>query len=274
MEVVEAELARLEAELFAPAPPELLERRVAIGRLLATRNDHLPEPLRRTEASSGFVHGAPTRVTCEDCLANDAVMFGCETCGGRGYTEVKQARDPYATDKVVPYGFDGSRHEAVRARDRQIEILGNQLRPAPSEAELLEEANHHPYAWERARKRMYRLFDYGRLDRALDALRQADAEAHGALLAAGACSIDDGLRGLAFLSDHLPVELRVPEFSTAQSEVRVVGKVERAAGRRVRSLRDAEIRRAVLEAGIPTSNVASQWGISVSQVNRIVADAA
>jgi hypothetical protein len=157
-------------------------RRQAILRLLETRDDNLPESSRRPDGVSGFVHHEKATETCPDCLANDRVMFGCETCGGRGVVERYRERDPYSVnEKTQKYGLDGARHDAAHARDRQIEMLGRQTRPAMSESQLLEEANREPYAWELARKRMYRLFDYEALDRVLDELRAHDPDACRAL---------------------------------------------------------------------------------------------
>jgi hypothetical protein len=261
LEIVEAELVRLEAELFASVPV----RRDEIVRLLDTRYDHLPTPIRRTEASTGFAHTEPARVSCPDCLANDKVMFGCVTCGGRGYTQEKRTRDPYSkSDKVVPYGFDGSRHDATRARDRQIETLATQLRPAIEIDEDKDaDAPGRDYAWVSARKRMYARFDYAALDRALEQLHLARP---------GANPYSDA--SLLFLDGRMPETIRAPDLEEPEEAQVAQGRVARAAGPVVFQKRDDEIRRAVLEARIPTGAVALTWGISVSQVNRIVADAA
>lgn len=272
------------------------ERRDAIVRLLRTRDDHLPEPVHRTEASRGFVHSDPDNTeTCPDCLANDRVMFGCETCRGAGRVAAPRSRDPYAKDVVVAYGLDGSRHEATRARDRQIEILGQQLRPA-STVDEIEDANRHPYGWELARRRKWGMFDYAALDRALDLLVVADAAAASAveklhvhrriwpepggspttrrqpwhIEPAGAMA--EALeRGLVFVDERMPEKLRAPGV---EPEVRIVAGVQRSAGDRARAMRDAEIRRAVLEARIPTADVAATWALSISQVNKIIRTAA
>lgn len=236
------------------------DRRNAIIRLLDTRNEHLPEPVRRSEASTGFAHTEPTRVSCPDCLANGKAMFGCETCGGRGYTEEKRDRDPYSlSDKVVPFGFDGSRHDATRARDRQIDSLGQQLRPPPSEAKLLEEANRSAYAWERAREQMYRKYDYASLDRALEALQHAFP---------GRSPRSDG--GLRFLDEWLPHPLRAPGDQPVVVNITARG---RHADTRALSQRDAAIIRAIT-GGAPTEHVALSFSLSVSQVNKIVRGAA
>lgn len=285
------------------------ERRDAIVRLLRTRDDHLPEPVHRTEASRGFVHSDPDNTeACPDCLANDRVMFGCETCGGAGRVAAPRSRDPYAKDVVVAYGLDGSRHEATRARDRQIEILGQQLRPA-STVDEIEDANRHPYGWELARRRKWGLFDYATLDRALDLLMVADAAAATAVeklhvhrriwpepagsptarrqpwhiepigemaaaLERGLVFIDERMPGGALAAldaEGKPRKLRAPGV---EPEVRIVARVQRSAGDRARELRDVEIRRAVLDARLPTADVARTWSLSVSQVNKIVRSAA
>lgn len=236
------------------------DRHAAIVRLLDTRHEHLPEPVRRSEASTGFAHTEPAHVSCPDCLANDKVMFGCETCGGRGYTEVKRERDPYSlSDKIVAFGFDGSRHDASRARDRQIDSLKQQLLPARSEAELLEEANRSPYAWERAREQMYRRYDYAALDRAIEWLRDA---LPGVSLF--------GRLALSYFDVVLPDPLRAPGDQLA-----VVNTTARGRGADPRALeqRNAAVR-ADIDAGVPTAEVAASFGLSVRQVNNIVQQAA
>lgn len=250
MEIVEVELAKLEAALFEVAP----ERRAAIERLLDTRNDHLPEPVRRSEASTGFAHNVPARVSCEDCLSNGRAMFGCVTCGGRGYREVKRERDPMAESKVTAYGLDGSRHDATRARDRAIDVLDQQLRPATKVDELAD-ANAHPYAWERARARMYASFDYAALDRALEQLQLARP---------GASPRSDA--SLAFLDDRMPDLIRAPAAKEPVENTEAHG---RHADTRALSQRDTAIVRAI-NGGAPTGHVASSFGLSVSQVNKIV----
>ncbi len=255
------------------------ERREAIVRLLVTRNEHLPEPVHRTEASAGFVHHAPARVACEDCLANGKAMFGCETCGGRGYTEVMRERDPYATEVVMPFGFDGSRHDASHARDREIEVLGQQLRPA-SKVDELADANAHPYGWERARRRMLQLYDYPALDLALERLRIRDDGASRALHAvyvyawqpeplAGplqrACE-----RGLKFLDARLPDPLRAPDQAKT---VGVRGPLRAEAGPAAKAMRDAELRR-LASAGASPAELAAEFRVSIRTVYRVVNDLA
>ena len=160
----------------------MAERLDQIIRLLETRLDNLPEPTRRVNTDSGFVHKTPAREACSDCLANDRPMFGCETCGGRGYVEVKRTRDPYSEQKVQPYGLDGVYLERVKWRDRAIDRMAAQLAAPPkTEAESIEDANKRGYAWEEARAGMRRLYDYDVLERALELLREVDPEAHLAL---------------------------------------------------------------------------------------------
>ena len=208
------------------------ERRNEIVWLLTHRNDHLPLPVRHVEGSSGFVNEKRPR-TCPDCLANGRTMVGCETCGGSGVVEPSRiglvsvadeledddtTRDPYAKNETV--GYDRTRHDDANRRDRQIETLRQQTRPAPTELELLEEANRRGFAWEEERRAMYRRFDFAAIDHALDTLRAHDADAGHAINAVyvDAWMAEVGLitplieelceRGLSFLSYLLPRELR------------------------------------------------------------------
>jgi hypothetical protein len=194
------------------------ERRADIFWLLRHRNDHLPVEVRSASpvAAPGFVGGSERRLSCPDCLTNGRPMAGCETCGGRG--EIPDpGPDPYANNEaVLPFGFNRERHDQSHERDRKIEMLQRQTRPAPTEAELLEEANRRGYAWEEERRAMYRQYDFAALDRALDELRAHYVDAAHAV---NAVYVDGWLveigqitplfeelceRGLAFLSDRLP----------------------------------------------------------------------
>lgn len=266
------------------------ERREEIIRLLRTRDDHLPEPVRRTEASRGFVHSDPDNTeTCPDCLANDRVMFGCETCHGAGRVAAPRSRDPYAKDIVVAYGLDGLRHEATRARDRQIEILGQQLRPA-STVDEIEDANRHPYGWELARRRKWGLFDYAALDRALDLLVAADAAAataveklhvHRRIWPEPAASpttrrqpwhieptgaMTEALeRGLAFIGERMPDPLRAPSAQAPPVNIAAKG---RHADKGAMEQRNAEIRRLSKHATIP--ELEAQFGLKKSALYEIV----
>ncbi len=249
------------------------EREAAIVQLLRTRDEHLPTPTRRSEVSSGFAHG-PALMTCEDCLANGKVMYGCEPCGGRGFVAEKRDRDPMAKNETAAYGLDGSRHDLTNARDRQIDALARQTRPA-SKIDELADANQNPYSWECERERMYRLYDYGALDRGLDQLRLTDDGAYRALhavfvygwlaeasaTAEAACS-----RGLRFLAELLPDPLRAPGVPCSVANLSARGRV---ADPRALAQRDAAIVAALGDASV--REVAARFGLSVSQVNRIVA---
>lgn len=164
------------------------DRRSAIVWLLEHRNDHLPIDARSGSpvAAAGFVGGTdragrPVRwLSCPDCLTNGRAMAGCETCGGRGELS-DSGPDPYAVAKVMPVGFDSTRHDVTHERDRKIEMLHRQTRPAPTEAELSLEANRRGYAWEEQRRAMYRRYDFAALDQSLDALRTHDSDTAHAL---------------------------------------------------------------------------------------------
>lgn len=222
----------------------MADRRRQIVALLDARNEGLPEPTAARAYAAGFVHRTRVTLSCPDCLANGRVLKSCETCSGRGTVDVYRHRDPYANDVVLPFGFDPARHDSELERDRQIAVLEQQTSSPKSEGDLVADANAHPYAWERERRRMYQLFDFGALDRAVEQL-------HGALPGVSPYSE----RGLAFLDERLPTPLRAPAERSRLASM--VG-------------RDVAIRRAVA-AGRKTAEVASDFGLSVSQVNRIVA---
>ena len=170
------------------------ERRTQIIRLLETLNDGLPMPTRREHSTSGFVNEPRSR-SCPDCIANDRVMKTCPTCGGTGVVEPHrleaiaatdalpddgQVRDPYAvSDTVQAYGVRDTRKLGhAPARDAEIDRLQQQLRePFATPEEELEDANRHPFVWERERAAMWKRYDYAALSGALDALR----DRHGAL---------------------------------------------------------------------------------------------
>lgn len=225
------------------------ERRNEIVWLLTHRNDHLPLPVRHVAEASGFVN-EPRDRSCPDCLANGRTMPGCETCGGGGVVQRGRlghvatvdalpddgsTRDPYAKNDVV--GVDVTRHEKTRERDATIARLQAQTRPPRSEEQLLEEANRRGYAWEEARRAMYRTHDFGLIDQALDMLRAHDIDAAHAL---SAVYVDGWLaevglitplaeqlceRGLTYLSALVPDELRTGLEPAHPA-------VERQAGRR------------------------------------------
>jgi hypothetical protein len=252
------------------------DRRAQIVRLLVTRDAHLPVMVRHGEAAAGFVHQRRER-TCPDCLANGRVMLGCETCRGAGVVADPalialpdglpgddSARDPYAVEKVQPYGMSPVRQEMADERDRMIDRLEEQLAPPVSDADLLAAANLRPDGWELARRRMYRAFDYAALDAALEQLRErAEAAYHvlhsvfvyGWQTEPGPAMSAVAELGLVFLSERLPGRLRAPAAE-------VVGEN-----------RDERICRLVLREGWPVRRVAVVEGLSVSQVNRIVKEA-
>jgi hypothetical protein len=210
------------------------DRREAIITLLKTRDDNLPQPTRHTSTTPGFVNEKRPR-DCPDCCANGRTMHGCETCGGSGTVAPARLdlisvadelpddgdqRDPYSkNERVLPYGFDSSRHDHVHERDAEIERLRHQTRPARPEAQLLNEANRRGYAWEETRRAMYRRYDYPALDYYLEQLRDSDDGAYHALhsihvyawLTELSPATEVALeRGIVFLDEHLPEPLRAP----------------------------------------------------------------
>lgn len=233
------------------------DRRSKILRLYATRHDHLPEPVKRTDAAAGFVHRVLSRETCPDCFGEQPGRVGCETCRGRGWVEVLRLRDPYAVTRVQPFGLSPAVVERARELDRTIARLEAQLAPAPvSELDAVEEANRSPYAWELARRRMYAMFDYRALDVALEQL---------AWVLPGVPPMSP--RGLRLVDPLMPDPIRAPEPTRAP--------VSQARGRYAdpgaRLQRDRQVRRWVLVDEMPVQWVAAQAGLSVAHVNRIVA---
>lgn len=118
---------------------------------------------------------------------------------------------------------------------------------------------------------------YREIERALAMLRARNRAAHAALLAA----VDQQLVPfpgplepvLAFLDQRMPDPIRVPVDVRANARERREW-ARRAKGRsaspQALENRDREIRQA-LRKGAPTQRVAFEYGLSVSQVNRIVA---
>lgn len=229
------------------------DRRVQILTLYVTRNDHLPTPLRRSHTTPGFNHDAVSRETCPDCLTNGFVSFDCANCTGRGYVEVHRQRDPYAVDHVQPYGLAEQAADVARWRDREIDVMQAQTaEPRRTEAELVADANQHPYAWELARRRMYERFDYAALDRLLEALRAHDIAPL-------------SVRGLALLDRLLPDPLRAPDPVKEPLNVAARG---RQADPRARAQRDDQVLE-LLAAGRSFSEIATLVGLSAKQLRRI-----
>lgn len=264
-------------------------RRQQIIRLLQTRDQHLDERLtRRGDSTAGFAHGERAR-SCPDCLANGRVMPTCETCAGRGVLDDLEriavpdalpddgkGNDPYAVEKVLPYGFDPAKHDRGHALDNEIRRLGAQTRaPFASLQDELADANDHPYGWELARRRMYATFDYGRLDAALQELAVADTLAYSVVHAVYVYGWQTHLvaelelivdRGLVFISARMPDPIRAPD---AEPEPRVVGPVARSAGLAARARRNQQIR-ALASEGLPPREIAAACLCSVSTVYEVL----
>jgi hypothetical protein len=232
-------------------------RRAQIVRLLDVRFEGFPDVHRRFfGASTGFVHRTRAPQVCPVCEGVES--FGCAGCGGRGEVEVLRERDPYAVDKIQPYGITPDRREAEAARDRQIVALGRQTRPARDVDEAAE-ADRDPWPWERARARLYRDYHLKALDLALEQLH---------LSWPGLSAYSNA--GLDFLDARLPDPLRAP---AAPSPVVSPPPNGRAAGGAALSRRDAAIRSAI-DGGAPTAHVSASFGLSISQVNKIAGKAA
>lgn len=225
----------------------IVSRRAAIIRLLQARHAFL-EPARRVEyATRGFVHDTLAPQVCPTC---EGVDDRCADCHGRGSVEVRRRRDPYAIDKVQPYGLDPTRHEHARDRDAEIQRLAQQTAPPKSEADLLAEANQRDYTWLDARRRWH----LAELERALDGIRHTSEPVWHALhaLRVGAPLFEAGIVALDLLLPD-PLKAPTPQQAPARDETR-----------------DERIARLVLREGVPTADVAASEHLSVRQVQRIV----
>lgn len=203
----------------------MADRPAQIVVLLETRFDNLPEPARGDQPAAGFT--------------------------GRD--------DPYVVKRVQPYGLDGSDRERARAIDAAIAVAARELRrfagfrPGSTKDEI-SDANDHPEAWERARRRMYERYDYRALDIAVEQLNQT----HPTVAARSA-------RGLTFIDARMPDPIRAP------NAVAVVNTLAhgRWADPRAREQRDRRIRQWAA-AKRPYGEIAAELSLSYRQVRRIV----
>lgn len=145
------------------------ERRELVTALLRTLLAWTPAPRGAPELAAverGFAH-ANRVVSCPDCLANDRVMFGCETCGGRGYLD-DPGPDPYEQPSKL-FGGIG----ADRGREAQRRLEGA-LRRLEQDARIRAGVEAQPDALTLAiqrRDHQYRHGSYAELERALARLR-------------------------------------------------------------------------------------------------------
>lgn len=233
-------------------------RRAAVLVLLQTRHEGLPDTVRRTDAASGFVHAVDAHLDCPDCFGERPAALGCETCRGAGYVIDRRRRDPYATDRVTPYGLEATTKRGhVPARDAELGRLAAQTRaPWASLADELADADLHPYGWERARAAMYARFDYGHLDRALELLRDRAPQVRPA-----------STLGVALLAAWMPDPVRAPGVAGGQANVAARGP---HADGRARDSRDFRVK-VLAEELVPLHVIAVEVCLSVAQVRRIVA---
>lgn len=205
------------------------DRRARIIRLLETRDDGLPEPRfvdmigkeGKLVPPRGFRHGVSVEETCPDCFGERPAVKGCGTCGSQGTITTFRERDPYAEQKVEPIGFSASSHDGRRELDSEIARLDAQLAPPrATEADILADANKHPDRWEVERQRLYRLYDYGALDRALELLRDHDQGAYHLVHSVYVYGWSEpsstietlSERGLRFIDQHMPDPIRAPGY--------------------------------------------------------------
>lgn len=158
------------------------QRRLAIIRLLATMDDGLPEPAGQW-ASFGALPGekATKRQPCRSCDTSGRVNTRtgdepCAKCDGAGWFLVdaytgRRENEPVAAGQALGALSGPAREEWRKRTDETIRRIRSQLVRPTSSRDEIEEANQTPEPWERARKRMFKRYDYGALNRALDALR-------------------------------------------------------------------------------------------------------
>lgn len=244
------------------------ERRGQIVRLLETLDDGLPSPARAPLSQLGFVHRASFRESCPDCLANGFVSRDCESCDGAGFLEGRRSRDPYDTGQNRGW-LGAAALEAAKERDREIARLEAQT-AEPRPAKVIA-ASTKPDRWEKERERLRGEFDYAAVQLALERLAVEDQDACHAIHAVlvygylrPAASSAHGVleRGLRLLSGWLPERLRAPlpieEVEVLMLDLRV---------------RNAAVRRRSRVEGATSQMLAREYGLSVSQVNRILAGA-
>lgn len=237
------------------------QRHEAILRLLAHRyemildgGEDLPT-MRQAKASTatGFVHRTDHHAACPDCFGDLPARNGCETCRGRGYLVERRHRDPYAVNVVQRLaGHTGDRHEQRRALDAAIDRASVAARDRPtSSADEIAEAERRDYGWARWRERMYARYDFAALEQAVERLRLTMPDT------------PPGSRvGVQFMGLYMPAYVRAPEPEPRPAQPVFGSSKER--NRRIREL--------ILRDGLPTQWVAAHVGLSVSQVNRIVAN--
>jgi AraC-like DNA-binding protein len=224
-----------------------------IMRLYETRHDNLPEPTRHVPVTAGFVHETFAPTVCPTC---DGLDRHCPTCRGRFEIETRRTRDPYSVDHVPAAGTATAKLGHESARDAELARLAGQTRaPFASTDDELEDANEHPYAWERARATMYARFDYRALDRALELLHVQHPGVP-----------DLSPYGLAFIDSKMPEKIRAPRVAPAVQSVPAKGV---SVGDRALAERD-QLAVRLLNEGLSHTEVARRVGLSARQLRRIV----
>lgn len=171
---------------------------------------------------------------------------------------------------------DACNGDGAHGNQRRCDVCGGSGRRDLHAFELrvdLEPGDVDPV--DRAIEARDRAGSYRALDLALDELRARSWRLHAALLAAVDAGEPLSARlevALRFLVDRMPEPIRVPGDVRA-NELERRRQHERARGTRglTADARNREIRRLVLRDHRPTQWVAGEFGLSPSQVNRIVA---
>jgi len=146
---------------------------------------------------------------------------------------------------------------------------------------MLAEANASPYLWERERATMYRDYDYGALDAAMDSLYLHDAAAHRALVDVhefGWLEPPHGHRlqaaldrGFVFLDGRMPADLRFPAAPETQPvEAVEVGRPDQDARRSRAQERHARILELHESTGMSAAEIAAACRCSLRTVYTVV----
>lgn len=158
----------------------MTDRARLVYALLRTLLAWAPAPRSRSGLDAvprGFAGGSLRYVSCPDCLTNDRVLAGCETCHGRG--EVPDpGPDPYETKKSTRFAGVAGERQADRHRQiddelRRLEFqLGRPIRKVDEQVgDLLTRSVE-------LRDRLYRHGSYAELEHALAKLRDCSLTAY------------------------------------------------------------------------------------------------
>lgn len=249
-----------------------MTREQKIEALLRTLCDYLPDP---KTASYGDVPGvAPSAwADCKHCQG--VGHFGkakrhCAPCNGSGVVRV----DAYTGEPV------GSEDRKIRAADPR-RIDAELARLSRDEAIRRGRMLDDPFAWEARRIRYRQAGSYASVERALDSLRVNDPDLCTIVMRSlvyGISEITDAsrpslARGLAFIGQRMPPEVRVPRWVT-EPPPPVEREWPRGGDRTKTSPQRAERNATIIDlarSGKRQADIAREVGVSTATVSRVLA---